>query len=63
MTCRNYALENTECRQSSDDVKRDLELICTLCDDRLCDVQHGDTLHVLAMMAEDHWNEKHPDGE
>ncbi len=44
--------------QSSDDVKRDLELVCLTCGEHLCDAEHLDTLEVLANCAaghEHHW--------
>jgi len=39
---------------SNDPVKRDLELTCIVCKERLCDVEDGDTLSCLVMMAEEH---------
>ena len=42
-------------RQSSDDVKRDLELTCDKCGEHLCDIEHGDSLAVLAQVALDHF--------
>lgn len=47
-------LERFECRASSDEVKRDLELICLDCEGHICDVEHGDGLGVLARTALDH---------
>jgi hypothetical protein len=44
--------------QSSDDVKRDLEVICLTCGEHLCDAEHGDLLEILATAAashEHHW--------
>jgi hypothetical protein len=43
-----------EALQSLDDVKRDLELTCTVCGQVLCDVEDGDELSVLAEMAAEH---------
>ncbi|QDN54276.1 hypothetical protein [Streptomyces sp. S1D4-20] len=39
---------------SEDPAKRDLELIHTACGQRLCDVEHGNTLPQLVGMVEDH---------
>ncbi|MFJ4678993.1 hypothetical protein [Kitasatospora sp. NPDC088783] len=39
---------------SDDTVKSDLELVHTRCGTRLCDVEHGDSLSVLAGMVTDH---------
>ncbi|MFF5019047.1 hypothetical protein [Streptomyces sp. NPDC001165] len=41
-------------RISDDPAKRDLELIHTACGQRLCDIEHGDTLPPLVGMVEDH---------
>jgi len=46
-------------RQSDDEVKRDLELICDDCDEHVCDIEHGDGLAILAMTALSHWKEAH----
>ena len=48
------ALNFFEARQSDDAVKRDLELTCTWCGTWICDIEHGDTLRVLASTAADH---------
>lgn len=41
--------------QDSDDLaKQAPELVCLLCDDIICDVEHGDTLNILAQTAMDH---------
>jgi hypothetical protein len=48
------ALRTVELWQSSDDVKRDLELVCLTCGEHLCDAQHKDSLDTLAGMAGDH---------
>lgn len=47
-------IEYFEVRASDDIVKADRELACTYCDAVLCDVEPGDTLRVLASVAEDH---------
>lgn len=47
-------LESFELRASDDPVKRDLELVCTQCGERLCDAEHGDTLGVLVHLALKH---------
>lgn len=39
---------------SDDPAKHDLELVHTVCGQRLCDVEHGDTLPPLVGMVEDH---------
>ncbi len=41
-------------RASDDPVKRDLELVHAACGERLCDVEHDDTLPVLAGVVTDH---------
>lgn len=43
-----------EARESDDCVKRDLELIHVPCGARICDVEHGNTLSILAETAADH---------
>ncbi|MGW1976460.1 hypothetical protein [Streptomyces sp. NPDC001889] len=43
-----------EFRASDDGVKRDMELVHTACGELLCDAEHGDSLHVLLGMAEEH---------
>jgi hypothetical protein len=43
-----------ETLQSDDDVKRDLELTCTVCGQVLCDVEDGDELAVLVSAASEH---------
>lgn len=48
------ALDGFEARQSSDIAKTDLELTCSACGEHLCDIEHGDTLSVLARTAADH---------
>ena len=40
--------------QSSDDVKRDLEITCETCGAYICDAEPGDSLHTLALAAADH---------
>jgi hypothetical protein len=46
-----------EARQSDDDVKRDLELIHTVCGTHVCDIEPDDVLAVLVSVAEDHARE------
>lgn len=41
-------------KASDDEVKADLELRCVYCDAHICDIEHGDTLAVLARTVEDH---------
>lgn len=41
-------------KASRDPVKVDLELCCTGCGAHLCDIEAGDTLQVLADVADDH---------
>ncbi|MFF6829931.1 MULTISPECIES: hypothetical protein [Streptomyces] len=41
-------------RRSADPAKRDMELIHDACGEHLCDVEHGDTLPVLAGVVTDH---------
>lgn len=48
------APEQVEVRASSDPVKRDVELVCRLCDAVLCDVEPGDALDVLVSVGRDH---------
>ncbi len=48
------ALSRFEARVSDDTVKRDPELVCSRCDEVLCDIEHGDTLDVLVGVATDH---------
>jgi hypothetical protein len=48
------SLHRFECRQSDDDVKTDLELTCVDCDAVVCDVEAGDSMDVLARMADEH---------
>jgi hypothetical protein len=55
------ALSRAVCRVSSDPVKRDLELRCIVCDEHLCDVQHGDTIETLALLTLDHVRATHGD--
>lgn len=45
------ALEWIELVASDDEVKRDLEVICTRCAGHLCDAEAGDTLRVLVSTA------------
>jgi len=47
-------LSQFELRQSDDDVKRDLELICTACLEHLCDAEPTDSLMSLAGTAAGH---------
>lgn len=47
-------LEQFYARQSDDAVKVDLELTCDRCGFIVCDIEHGDTLAVLAATARDH---------
>lgn len=47
-------LQQFECRQSEDDVKQELELTCTECDEHLCDVEAGDALATLVRVTLDH---------
>lgn len=49
-----WELSHFEARQSSDCVKRDLELTCNDCGLHLCDIQVDDTLDVLARTATEH---------
>lgn len=44
--------------QSSDEVKRDLELICPVCHKVVCDVEPGDSLGVLARTALGHMEDE-----
>lgn len=37
-----------------DEIKADPELVCDVCKTVLCDVEHGDSLQVLASVAADH---------
>lgn len=46
-------------RQSDDNVKRDLELTCDECGEIVCDVEAGDSLSVLADVADSHWRLRH----
>lgn len=48
------ALTRFEARQSDDEVKTDLELTCTDCDEVICDIEPGDSLDVLASTALGH---------
>jgi len=48
------AMGKFECRQSDDDVKRDLELTCVVCGVHVCDVEAGDMLETLVAVAADH---------
>lgn len=48
------ALAGIEARLSDDVVKTSLELTCVACDEIICDVEHRDTLSVLASTALDH---------
>lgn len=41
-------------RQSEDEVKRDLDLICDVCGAHLCDIEPDDRLAVLVSVAMDH---------
>lgn len=52
-------LEQFETLASDDSVKTDLELTCRVCRERVCDVEHGDTLSVLVGVAVDHLRDKH----
>lgn len=52
-------LMNFITRASDDAVKRDLELTCCTCGTVVCDVEDGDTLSVLADVADSHWRENH----
>ena len=47
-------LRSIELLQSSDDLKRDLEVTCRECGHVLCDAEHGDSLETFANMARDH---------
>lgn len=47
-------LRHFEIRDSDDPAKHDLELYCSRCGEHICDVQHMDTLGVLADVAIDH---------
>ena len=49
-------------RASDDIVKRDLELTCDRCGDVVCDIETGDSLGVLANVADEHWQLKHAGG-
>ena len=48
------ALQHYVLRASADPVKRDLELIHTTCDSRVCDAEHDDSLDVLVHVAGAH---------
>ena len=41
-------------QRSDDPAKRDMELMCPWCKERVCDVEDGDELGVLIGVAEDH---------
>mgnify|MGYP003387095678 CR=1 FL=1 len=47
-------LDRFELRASGDAAKRDLELVCTACDEHICDAEANDTLSSLARMAAGH---------
>lgn len=47
-------LDGFELRASGDAAKRDLELVCTVCDAHICDAEPDDTLSSLARMAAGH---------
>lgn len=47
-------LEHVVAKHSDDAAKHDMELVCTQCDEVLCDIEDGDTLTVLVSMATDH---------
>lgn len=47
-------LNRFEARASDDEVKTDLELTCTECGMHICDIEAGDNLCVLAILAREH---------
>lgn len=47
-------LHQFEARASSDEVKTDLELTCTVCSTVLCDIEADDNLGTLVSVAEKH---------
>lgn len=48
------SLEHIVLVQSEDEVKRDLEVRCSLCNLHICDAEPGDTLDLLYRTAADH---------
>lgn len=54
-------LARFEALQSDDTVKRDLELTCRDCNTVICDIEHEDTLEILAGAALDHECAPNPD--
>jgi hypothetical protein len=47
-------LEYIVARHPGDAAKYDMELVCTECEEVLCDIEDGDTFTVLVGMAQDH---------
>lgn len=47
-------LRRFEARNSTDVVKRSLELTCTECDEPLCDIEAGDSFDSLAIVMAEH---------
>lgn len=41
-------------QQSDDEVKTDLEMVCSRCGEHLCDAEDGDTMRVLLNTALQH---------
>lgn len=48
-----------EALQSTDELKRDLELTCTVCHEHLCDIEPSDNIAVLYITAARHIQESH----
>ena len=55
-----WSLDDVTLTASDDPVKTDLEVICLICSEHLCDAQSEDSLAVLVAVAEDHFAETHP---
>ena len=53
-------LDHVELRASDDIVKADLEVVCDVCDEILCDAEVLDSIGLLTRVATAHFKEKHP---